>query len=316
VLLASVAVVIAALASGQGRPAGAPAARPGAAATPLPSPLPSGAEQEAISIPDEDLSGGCDFADRGFGAYGQWHPLPLGKVLIPPGGAAGPGGLYDLLVHFHGAEPIRRELAPLDLGLVIAAIDAGTRSSHYDRALNGAAWDDLLASINRAMEEVAGVTGAQPRHVAVSSWSAGSGAVTRVLGRPASHVDALILLDSLYAGYTTGRPVLVPGQLPSFVSMANAAAHGGALFYLTHTAVPTSGYASTAEAATFLLQELGARPIDITPSPGDPMPLTRIYDGGNLYVRGYAGAAREDHCAQLRLLPVILAEHVIPAFGR
>jgi hypothetical protein len=39
-----------------------------------------------------------------------------------------------------------------------------------------------------------------------------------------------------------------------------------------------------------------------------------MYDGGSLYIRGYGGATRDDHCAQIRLLPGILAEHVLPAF--
>jgi hypothetical protein len=318
VLLASVSIMIAALAAGRRRRAGDVPEAAGSNAPLLlrPSPLPSGAEQQAIAVPDEDISSGCDFADRGFGSHGQWRSLPNGRALIPPGGTKDAAGQYDLLVHFHGAEPVRKELAPLDLGLVIAAVDAGTRSSHYDRAMQGGAWEELLASIDRAVEEISGIAGARPRRVALSSWSAGSGAVTRILSRSGTRLDALILLDSLYAGYATGRPVLVAGQLAPFVSMADAAARGGPLFYLTHTAVPTTGYASTGEAATFLLQEVGARAIDIAPSDGDPRPLTRMYDGGNLYVRGYAGATREAHCDQLRLLPAILAEHILPAFGR
>lgn len=315
-LAASAALVIAALAAGRGQPPPSPSPAVASGAPTAPPPLPSGAEPEGIALPEQHAEPSCGFPDRGFGAYGAWHPLPIGKVLVPPAGAIAPGGGYDLLVHFHGAEPVRKELAPLDLGLVIAALDAGTLSSDYARALpSPAAWDDLLASIDRAVAEAAGVPAARARRVAVSSWSAGSGAVGRLLARDA-RLDALILLDSLYAGYVSGRAALVPGQLAPFVARANAAARGGPLFYLTHTAVPTYGYAPTGEVAAFLLRELGADPIPVTPADGDPFQLSRMYDGGSLYVRGYAGATREDHCAQLRLLPAILAEHVLPAFGR
>jgi hypothetical protein len=314
VLLASCALLLAALAAGQGRRVDAP---PGeiANAPPVPPPLPSGAEPERIPLPDAEVDPGCAFADRGFGAYGEWRPLPIGKALIPPAGAIAPGGGYDLLVHFHGAEPVRRELAPLNLGLVIAAVDAGTRSSDYARAMRDQAWESLLDAIRRAVAEATGIDDARARHVAVSSWSAGSGAVSQILEREeAGHLDALILLDSLYAGYAAGRTELLPGQLGPFVAMAEAAARGGPILYLTHTAVPTSGYASTEQTASFLLQQLGASAIDVTPIEGDPAPLVRMYDGGSLYIRGYGGGTRDDHCAQIRLLPGILAEHVLPAF--
>ncbi len=331
-------MVIGGLAAGRAPRAGgsgaAPAASAGAAGPLVPPPLPSGAEPEAIAIPEDDAEPSCDFPDRGFGAYGAWRPLPLGKLLVAPE-AVEPGGGYDLLVHFHGAEPVRKELAPLELGLVVAAVDAGTRSSDYARAMAQGAWEALRASIDRAVAEAAGIPAAHARRVAVSSWSAGSGAVARILVRPdltfgapdraprgapsapsTAQLDALILLDSLYAGYAPGRADLVPGQLAPYVAMASAAARGGPLFYLTHTAVPTYGYASTGEAASFLLRELGASPIAVSPTESDPFQLTRMYDGGSLFVRGYAGASREDHCAQLRLLPSILAEHLLPALGR
>lgn len=324
VLLASIGVVLGAMAARRAPPQAAPPPGEVASASVVePSPLPNGATPERIPMPDPETDPGCHFPDRGFGAYGAWRPLPFGKALIPPAGAIGAGGEYDLLVHFHGAEPVRREVAPLDLGLVIAAVDAGTRSSEYARALRPEAWEALLASVDRAVSEATGIAAARARHLAVSSWSAGSGAVAQILSRPGAaeapdgrRLDALILLDSLYGGYAPGRHELLPGQLGPYVSLAESAARGSPLFFLTHTAVPTNGYASTAETASFLLRQVGASAIPVTPAEGSAAPLVRMYDGGSLFVRGYGGGTREDHCAQLRLLPGILTEHVLPAFGR
>ncbi|WP_437593999.1 hypothetical protein [Sorangium sp. So ce1000] len=297
------------------------------------SPLPRGGEPEPVALDEHEAQAGCDFADHGFGVYERWRPLPLGKLLVPPAHAIRADGGYDLLIHFHGAEPVRKLLAPKGMDLVIAGVDLGTRSSEYARALESGGWDALLQAIDREVGSATGSAGAHARRLVLSSWSAGSGAIGRIIERGNSHVDGLILLDSLYGSYMPGQTSLAQGQLAPYVALASAAARGAPVFYLTHTEIPTSGYASTKETATFLLRELGAAPIAVTAS-GDDAPsgapgrgaeeaeaggalrLTRMYDGGSLYVRGYAGAGPGEHCAQLRLLPAILAEHVLPALHR
>jgi hypothetical protein len=153
------------------------------------------------------------------------------------------------------------------------------------------------------------------RHLALSSWSAGYGAIAEVLAHGRANIEALILLDSLHAGYGAGTSRLEAGQLPLFVESARSAARGGLLFYLTHTAIPTDGYASTTETSAFLLRELDVTASPVTPDPESPIRMTEIFEKGQLFVRGYAGTAKEDHCAQLRLLPSILLEHVLPAFA-
>ncbi|MGK4004762.1 hypothetical protein WMF31_19180 [Sorangium sp. So ce1036] len=305
------------------------------------SPAPASASAPAVS--SSGLEGGepepaapdahaaCDFADQGFGAYERWRPLPLGRLLVPPARAIGADGGYDLLLHFHGAEPARKVLAPRNLDLVVAGVDLGTRSSEYARALDGDRWDALLQAIDREVESAAGIAGAHARRLLLSSWSAGSGAVGRVIERGSRPVDALLLLDALHGTYMPGQTSLVPGQLAPYVALARAATRGAPLFYLTHTETPARGHASTEETATFLLNEIGASPVAVTasgngapagtPGSGTDAPagaprLTRMYDGGSLYVRGYAGTGPDGRCAQLGLLPAILTEHVLPALGR
>ncbi|WP_438030406.1 hypothetical protein [Sorangium sp. So ce233] len=328
-LAASVGVVGGVLLLRRSNAPGASPAPPAASAPVEPSPLPRGGEPERVALDEHEAQAGCDFADQGFGAYERWRPLPLGRLLVPPARAIREDGGYDLLVHFHGAEPVRKQLAPRDIELVIAGVDLGTRSSEYARALEGGGWDALLQAIDREVASAVGVAGARAHRLALSSWSAGSGAIGRIIERGSHPIDALILLDSLYGSYMPGHTSLVQGQLAPYVALAGAAARGAPLFYLTHSETPTSGYASTREAATFLLSELGASPVAVNASgdghpsgasgpgeAGDALRLTRMYDGGSLYVRGYAGAGPGGHCAQLRLLPAILAEHVLPAFGR
>lgn len=310
--------------SGQLDPSAAAASASAALAPP-----PSGEEIEHSALDEGEAPAGCGFADDGFGDYERWRPLPVGKLLVPPARAIGADGAYDLLVHFHGAEPVRKIMAPRGLGLVIAGVDLGTRPSDYARALEGGQWDVLLQAIDLEIERATGRSHARARRLVLSSWSAGSGAIGKIVERGSGGFDALILLDSLHGSYLPGQTSLMPGQLAPYVALASAAARGAPLFFLTHTDVPTRGYASTREVAAFLLRELGASPVAVIsrgePSAplrpgiealGEDLRLTQMYDGGSLYVRGYAGADAGARCAQLRLLPGIVAEHVLPALGR
>ena len=314
ILLASALVVIVGAAASQRATTSAPAA---SAATGLgmPPPLPSGAPMRAFEeLPtDDERAAGCHFAERGFGDYSAWRKLPLGRALVPEGRAVAGDGTFRLLVHFHGAEPVRKELAPEGMDLVIAAVDAGAGSRAYERALAAPdSFDRLGASVEAEVAAASHVPSAHARAVVVSSWSAGYGAVTQILAR-GTKLAGVVLLDSLYAGYTTGRS-LKRGQLATFIEAARAARGGGAAFYLTHTAIATPGYASTAEVASFLLTELGASAATTIDSAGtgERFPLTRVFEDGRLAIRGYAGNDRDAHCAQLHLLPSVLREAVLP----
>lgn len=291
---------------------------PSAAEALLPSPLPSGAPSSTPE-PIFTEAASCHFIDRGFGDYERWRSLPLGRLLVPNGHGVDADGSFDLLIHFHGAEAVRKQIAPERLDLVIAGVDAGILSSSYVKALaSPGAFRALLNSIEADVARATGAPRARARNIALSSWSAGYGSIAQILhqidepGPPP--IGAVVLLDSLHASYGDGVGQIAPGQLSSFVQAAREASAGGPLFFLTHTDVRTEGYASTSETASFLLGQLKLASMPVEPDPESPIRLTRLAENGRLFVRGYAGFGKEDHCAQLRLLPNILFEHVLPAF--
>lgn len=316
--------------------AAGPAASTSASAEPLPSmgALPRGAP---TFEPDTEAPvSGCHFPDRGFGAYGEWRALEvpdlpandvrrLGKLLVPPGGALREGGAFDLLVHFHGAEPVRKELAPKDLPLVVFAVDAGTRSGAYGKLLAEAgSFERLLAAIDRQVATITNRADAHAGHVALSSWSAGYAAVSRALAQAPKRVNALLLLDSLYAGYAPNGHDVARASLEPYLAAATDASRGGAPFFLSHSGVKTEGYASTSEVATAILDGLGATSVavsgdveedeDVGEPQNAPLRLVRMYDAGRFVLRGYGGAGPDDHCAHLRLLKRALVDEVLPAF--
>ena len=287
-----------------------------------PGPLPSGAP--AHTSAEHFDSEGCSFPDRGFGNYEAWRNLPLGRALVRTDSALGADGGFHLLVHFHGAEPVRKQLALDDSELVIVGVDAGTLSSHYARVLSSeGAFASLIASIEHEVARATRHAGAHARSITLSAWSAGYGAVAQVLSRPdAQRLAGIILLDSLHASYAHGAGSLGGAYLSKdrrvdttalgpFLSFAKQAALGGPFFYLTHSAVGTDGYASTAEVASAVLEEVGAPVHEVTANPEDALKSTRMSDQGRFFLRGYGGRTKEDHCAQLRLLPLIVRDHVL-----
>lgn len=311
--------------------------RPTAVASMVSAPagLPTGA---ATFEPDTEAPvSGCHFPDKGFGTYGAWQtldvddqtpshdPRRLGKLLWVPS-ALRSQGAFRLLVHFHGAEPVRKELANAGFDLAIFAVDAGSRSGAYGRLLAGSgAYMALIGAIERKVASITGRADAHASHVAVSSWSAGYAAVSRALAEAPARVNALLLLDSLYAGYMPDGRHVAKASLAPYIIAAQAASRGGAPFFLSHSGVKTDGYASTSEVATALLDALNAYSVAVSgdafeeeddddTAQGGAMKLVRMFDAGRFVIRGYAGAGPDDHCAHLRLLKRALAEEVLPAF--
>jgi hypothetical protein len=291
-----------------------------------PPPLPSGAPALSLEeLPaDDERAAGCHFAERGFGDYAEWRRLSvaarqagsraLWRALVPAGRALAADGSFRLLVHFHGAEPVRRQLAPEQLDLVIAAVDAGIGSRAYDQALaDPATFGQVIDAVEHEVAAANHVPSARARGIVLSSWSAGYGAVAQVLVRSASRVDAVVLMDSLHAGYTGDTRTLDQARVAPFLDAARAALGGGPAFYLTHTEIATPGYASTSEVASFLLAALGVIPSPVSDADGaGPYPLRSTAEQGRLWIRGYAGADRDAHCAQLHLLPRILRDAILP----
>ncbi len=299
------------------RTSGARQETPAAPTTPAQAmtPLPTGATEKPF-VTETIPTGGCNFPETNTTNYLDARTLPLGKALIPTNLELPPDGGYDLLVHFHGAEPIRKLLTPLDLGLVIGTFDIGTLSGGYDRAFAPpGTFDALLSSISREVSVVTNHPAARPRNIILSSWSAGYGAVRRIIAPGRDDVDAIVLIDSLYSGFGPGTETPDPAELAPFAALARSAARGGPVLVVTHSSVPTYGYSSTVDTAAFLLRDVGLDTALMAPPDSDPFGLIRARDRNHFFVRGYAGSDAAAHCAQLRLLPDILRRQVLPTLA-
>jgi hypothetical protein len=140
---------------------------------------------------------------------------------------------YDLLLHFHGGEPVRRLVAPAKLGLVIATIDAGQGSQRYRGVVGPKLLDEISAATLAKL-------GAKPRHLVLSSWSAGYGAVHELLLQAPTAWRAIVLLDSLHASYDASGKADEKTLVP-FFALAKRAEAEEQLLVLTHSSITPPG---------------------------------------------------------------------------
>ncbi len=229
-----------------------------------------------------------------------------GRVIYLPNGCRTVSRPFDLLVHFHGAptalEPIFERS---DIDGVLVILNLGIGSGRYDEAFRyGGSFDALLTRTSMALHDLCPNAVSTPARVALSAWSAGYGAVFRILDheKDAKRIDAVLLADGLHANFEVGGEFehrIQPEQMAPFVNYADEAVAGKKLFAITHSSILTP-YASTTQTSDFLLaqENVESVPANIAPPRPGMLPLTRG-DAGNFHVMGFAGDNEQAHCDHL-----------------
>ncbi len=259
----------------------------------------------------------CDTPDPGFGSYGHWEGgIGMGQFIMPLHGGVTSKGDFDLMVHFHGHEAVRKEWVQVMDGAVLVGIDLGIGSGAYETAFQAPdVFPRLIESVERAVAKKTGKKSAHVRHLGLSSWSAGYGAVQWILSQSygKEHVDTVILLDSLHCGYTgqaiNGAPIAM------FTEFAKRAAKGETLMFVSHSSIIPPGYASTTETADYLVHEVGGKTHSVHGSGPLGMDLISRFSKGNFHMRGFAGNDKMDHCAQIGEYRDVLKIHVRPRWN-
>jgi LysM repeat protein len=256
----------------------------------------------------------CMTPDPGWGIYDRWsRRVSMGQMLAPQRGGLTRGGGFDLIVHFHGHFPIRKEFVKAARGQVLVAIDLGIGSGAYQSAFaSPRVFEKLLESVKKEMARRSGRKKTYVRKLALSSWSAGYGAVSQILQQKAGKkVDALILLDSVHSGYGPGGEVET-AQLEPFLKFARKARSGRKLMFQSHSSITPPGYASTQEVSRVMVKKLGGKLRKSRRSDVLGLKLFERYDRRGYHVRGYRGDDKPDHCAHLGLMKDVLKVHINP----
>jgi hypothetical protein len=239
-----------------------------------------------------------------------------GSLVVLPDFASADGS-FDLVVHFHGAtDLVAQSLAAVKLNAVVVVFNLGQSSRSYEETFGFTELFPVVLDQAKQVMAKRHLRDPSIRRLALSAFSAGFGAVKRILDRPGEieQVDAVLLYDGIHTSYDQNKQLdLRP--LQSFLSFARAAMHGDKLFFVTHSEIPTLDYGSTLQTTNLLLDtlSLSRTPGGDTPEWPDlpavrggvpvkdrrPLSPRTHTESGGLFVRGYKGGLALDHGSHL-----------------
>jgi hypothetical protein len=224
-----------------------------------------------------------------------------GSWFVYPHGCQTVAQRRDVVLHFHGAHTtvIPRYLATA-LDAVLVIVNKGIGSGPYSRALAlPSQVDRLLASVERRIKRQCNLPDASITRLALSSWSAGYGAIQQFLRLRPERVSAVLLADGLHVGFTDRKARIADvAQLDVFADFARQAARGERLMAITHSAIEPEDYAGAAETAWALSQAAHAPTWRVT-SKNHGMSQLSAARRRHFYVDGFDGNDEAAHAQQL-----------------
>ena len=236
---------------------------------------------------------------------GRRIPLELGSLFVPENLKPGRGA--KLLFFFHGGDWIPEIAARNQHNMVVVPIQAGAGSGTYEGLFRDP------ARFRNLIGEAEAKSGLKFGEIDLGGWSAGCGAVRKILSDSAAYdrVSRVLCLDGVHAGYAGGKPGPVESELDTtnlevWLRLARDAIAGKKRLLITHTEIFPGTFASTTETADWLLHQCGlaAQPV-VRWGPMKTQILSETRSGGLLVV-GFAGNSAPDHVDQLNSLPEFL----------
>lgn len=217
---------------------------------------------------------------------------------------------FDLLLHFHGAAFVTEYAAGKYRGnLIGATLSVGSGSKIYNDAFQDTTKflsliDSILAGVKTRLAHPVKL-----RRVILSGFSAGYGAIRRIISTEANYarVNAVLLLDGFHASYIPERKVLAEGGkvdstgLLPYTRLASDALSKKSRkqFLITHSEIFPGTFVSTTEATDFLLQSLSIKRVPVLQ--WGPLGMQKLSYGrkNHFEVLGFAGNTARDHVDHL-----------------
>ncbi len=236
---------------------------------------------------------------------GKRMPLELGSLFVPE--RIRPNRQPRLLLFFHGGDWLPELAVAQQPNMAVIAIQAGTGSSSYEKLFADPA---RLPSLIAEAETRSGLHFAE---IDLGGWSAGCGALRKILNDPPSYnrVNRVLCIDGVHTGYLNGKPgpqesEIETDNLQIWLRFGRDAIAGKKHLIITHSEIFPGTFASTTETADYLLSAWGLAPHPVVRwGPMKTQILSEV-NAGDLLVVGFAGNSAPDHVDQLHSLPEFL----------
>jgi hypothetical protein len=289
-----------------------------------PAPAPAPTPAPAPAVPDEEhiQPAEVDFEPK-------WRGTSFGAYLAPKWDWAKDGGSVDVLFELHAGQLAEKQWRAAGVKAVVVVVAFGMGSGPYDQAFQsparfGRMLDEVMTSMGadeagRANARPGGSAPLHVRRLGIISFSAGFGAVNRILRQPgyADRVDALLLLDSLHTAWNDDKKPDVRGIEP-YVRFAEEAKSGRKVMVLTHSSIKTyDAYPDSTATAGALLDAIGVArvPLGASADFGSMRPIYRA-DAGAFHAIGFKGETKEDHMDHLALAGDLVKRYVARRWAR
>ena len=236
---------------------------------------------------------------------GQRNTLELGTLFVPE--TLKQRRQVKLLLFFYGGDWLPEFAVSKQHNMAVIAVQAGAGSSSYERLFADP------ARLPRLIAEAEAKSGLKFGEIDLGGWSAGCGALRKILGDPPSYdrVSRVLCIDGVHAGYVDDKPGpeesrIETNNLQIWLRFGRDAIAGKKRLIITHTEIFPGTFASTTETADYLLHEWGLAPHPVVRwGPMKTQILSEVKAGG-LFVVGFAGNSAPDHVDQLHSLPEFL----------
>jgi stage V sporulation protein SpoVS len=268
----------------------------------------------------------------------KWQGAYFGGYLTPKNLDVDSDGGVDFVVHLNGAMMADKEWRESGLNAIIAsvAIREVVGTAGYARMFaHPSHLDSIVKGTFAQMKKNGEKRTLHVRRMLLVSWSAGVGGINQVLGnaKVAEKVDAVVLLDSLHAGYTdpsngvgfvpkADQAVMGLGSswvdrksIQKFVRFANQAKDNKKVFVVATSSILPPNYASCTETAEAVLEETETPWKEESEVNALGMKVKKKADDGQLHVRAFAGGGPHDHFDQLHLVGEMVRKFVVPVWN-
>jgi hypothetical protein len=159
-------------------------------------------------------------------------------------------------------------------------------------------WERLPKKVSEAVSHHYGEK-AEVNQIGGSGWSAGCGALKKIILFDKEHINSAVCMDGLHNGEV----------LKDF---ARGATYGKNLFVVTHSSIDPP-YESTTTSASKLIWWVGGEEPKTIPDDSEYVyDHYRRYDDGDFHVMGYRGRDKSAHCSAFYDVPEILDRWVKP----